>query len=62
MNGYRELKGHGWNVGRLRGEAGNIWLEPIKKSIVLLNLCDSSYLLYNHIASEYIRKRCDTAE
>lgn len=32
MNGYRELKGHDWNVGRLRGEAGSIWLEPIREN------------------------------
>jgi hypothetical protein len=29
MNGYRELKGHGWNVEKLIEEAGNIWLGPI---------------------------------
>ena len=32
MNGCRGLKGHDWNAERLRGEAGNIWLEPTQEN------------------------------
>jgi hypothetical protein len=31
-NGYKELKGPDLNVEKLRGEAGSIWLEPIKEN------------------------------